>query len=174
MLFRSFVVVVSHVGSETSTSVEPIISPIILNVWALHISDPFISIDALEVLEVKILSVIDDCHSMMGCLHASCLHVLDMFLTYYFQFITDWGNKILLVDVLKIHISTSFLLVIYLCFLFIPYIKKGKHNRTGIFMKGTAGRDSSALMKLPSNFLALSLRVPRIQQKVQPYVFLIL
>uniref|UniRef100_A0A7N2L7I8 ARM repeat superfamily protein n=1 Tax=Quercus lobata TaxID=97700 RepID=A0A7N2L7I8_QUELO len=39
-------------GSETSTSVEPIISPIILNVWALHISDPFISIDALEVLEV--------------------------------------------------------------------------------------------------------------------------
>lgn len=38
-------------GNESSTSVEPIISPIILNVWALHVSDPFISIDALEVLE---------------------------------------------------------------------------------------------------------------------------
>lgn len=55
-------------------------------------------------------------------------------------------------DVLKIHINTSFLLEIYLSFLFIPYIKKGKHNGTGIFMEG----DSSALMKLPSNFLALS------------------
>ncbi|XP_052199036.1 uncharacterized protein LOC127806080 isoform X1 [Diospyros lotus] len=38
-------------GGEASASIEPIISPIILNMWASHISDPFISIDALEVLE---------------------------------------------------------------------------------------------------------------------------
>lgn len=35
-------------------SIEPILSPIILNVWAQHVSDPFISIDAVEVLEVSI------------------------------------------------------------------------------------------------------------------------
>ncbi|XP_020110615.1 importin-9 isoform X3 [Ananas comosus] len=38
-------------GHSQSTSIEPIISPIILNVWAQHVSDPFISIDAVEVLE---------------------------------------------------------------------------------------------------------------------------
>ncbi|PSR91229.1 Importin-9 like [Actinidia chinensis var. chinensis] len=38
-------------GQEASASIEPTISPIILNMWASHISDPFISIDALEVLE---------------------------------------------------------------------------------------------------------------------------
>ncbi|KAG2574260.1 importin-9-like isoform X3 [Panicum virgatum] len=38
-------------GGEQSTLIEPIISPIILDVWAQHISDPFISIDAIEVLE---------------------------------------------------------------------------------------------------------------------------
>ncbi|XVE91743.1 hypothetical protein REPUB_Repub01dG0037300 [Reevesia pubescens] len=38
-------------GHESSASAEPIISPIILNMWALHVSDPFISIDAIEVLE---------------------------------------------------------------------------------------------------------------------------
>ncbi|KAM7276774.1 hypothetical protein ACFE04_018640 [Oxalis oulophora] len=32
-------------------SIEPIISPIILNVWASHVSDPFISTEAVEVLE---------------------------------------------------------------------------------------------------------------------------
>ncbi|KAJ0037329.1 hypothetical protein Pint_23386 [Pistacia integerrima] len=31
---------------------EPILSPVILNTWALHVSDPFISIDVIEVLEV--------------------------------------------------------------------------------------------------------------------------
>jgi hypothetical protein len=41
-----------NVGGEQSTSIEPIISPIILDVWAQHIADPFISIDAIEVLEV--------------------------------------------------------------------------------------------------------------------------
>ncbi|KAA8529237.1 hypothetical protein F0562_033964 [Nyssa sinensis] len=38
-------------GHEASASIEPIISPIILNMWASHVSDPFISIDAVEVLE---------------------------------------------------------------------------------------------------------------------------
>ncbi|KAL5179987.1 Importin-9 [Glycine soja] len=38
-------------GHESSTLVEHMISPVILNVWASHVSDPFISIDALEVLE---------------------------------------------------------------------------------------------------------------------------
>lgn len=38
-------------GHEATVSIEPIISPIILNMWALHVSDPFIGIDALEILE---------------------------------------------------------------------------------------------------------------------------
>ncbi|OVA12506.1 hypothetical protein BVC80_9011g12 [Macleaya cordata] len=38
-------------GHEALVSIEPIISPMILNMWALHVSDPFISIDAVEVLE---------------------------------------------------------------------------------------------------------------------------
>ncbi|RZC58374.1 hypothetical protein C5167_005683 [Papaver somniferum] len=38
-------------GHEKLVSIEPIISPMILNMWALHVSDPFISIDAVEVLE---------------------------------------------------------------------------------------------------------------------------
>ncbi|RVW45481.1 Importin-9 [Vitis vinifera] len=38
-------------GDEASAAIEPIISPIILNTWASHVSDPFISIDAVEVLE---------------------------------------------------------------------------------------------------------------------------
>lgn len=33
-------------------TIEPVISPIILDVWSQHVSDPFISIDAVEVLEV--------------------------------------------------------------------------------------------------------------------------
>lgn len=41
-----------NVGGEQSTLIEPVISPIILDVWAQHIADPFISIDAVEVLEV--------------------------------------------------------------------------------------------------------------------------
>ncbi|KDP29326.1 hypothetical protein JCGZ_18247 [Jatropha curcas] len=36
---------------EASELVESIIAPVILNMWALHVSDPFISIDAIEVLE---------------------------------------------------------------------------------------------------------------------------
>ncbi|KAK2994344.1 hypothetical protein RJ640_017856 [Escallonia rubra] len=48
-------------GHEASVSIEPILSPIILNVWASHVSDPFISIDALEVLEAI--------KNSPGCLH---------------------------------------------------------------------------------------------------------
>ncbi|EXB44967.1 hypothetical protein L484_026556 [Morus notabilis] len=40
-------------GHELSASIEPIISPVILNMWVSHVSDPFISIDAIEVLEPK-------------------------------------------------------------------------------------------------------------------------
>ncbi|KAL6520028.1 hypothetical protein OROHE_017171 [Orobanche hederae] len=38
-------------GHEVAASIEPVISPIMLSMWASHVSDPFISIDALEVLE---------------------------------------------------------------------------------------------------------------------------
>lgn len=40
------------VGGELSASIEPILSPVILKMWASHVSDPFISIDLIEVLEV--------------------------------------------------------------------------------------------------------------------------
>jgi hypothetical protein len=55
-------------GDEASASVEHIISPIILNMWALHVSDPFISIDALEVLEAI--------KSSPGCIHPLVSRVL--------------------------------------------------------------------------------------------------
>uniref|UniRef100_A0A2P2M7S1 Importin-9 isoform X1 n=1 Tax=Rhizophora mucronata TaxID=61149 RepID=A0A2P2M7S1_RHIMU len=46
-------------GHEASAaSIESIISPVILNVWASHVSDPFISIYAIEVLEVFISSIV--------------------------------------------------------------------------------------------------------------------
>ncbi|XP_078159588.1 ARM repeat superfamily protein isoform X1 [Carex rostrata] len=38
-------------AGEQFALVESVLSPIILNVWAQHISDPFISIDAVDVLE---------------------------------------------------------------------------------------------------------------------------
>lgn len=38
-------------GHDASSTVEPVLSPIILNTWATHVSDPFVSIDAIEVLE---------------------------------------------------------------------------------------------------------------------------
>lgn len=37
---------------QASAAAESTISPLVLNVWAKHVSDPFISIDALEILEV--------------------------------------------------------------------------------------------------------------------------
>ncbi|KAJ8637202.1 hypothetical protein MRB53_011469 [Persea americana] len=38
-------------GHDALTSIEPIISPALLNLWAENVSDPFISIDIVEVLE---------------------------------------------------------------------------------------------------------------------------
>ncbi|KAL0424819.1 UNVERIFIED_CONTAM: hypothetical protein Sradi_1016700 [Sesamum radiatum] len=53
---------------EVSASIEPVVSPTILNMWASHVSDPFISIDALEVLEaIKIAP---------GCIHPLVSRVL--------------------------------------------------------------------------------------------------
>ncbi|KAL3824041.1 hypothetical protein ACJIZ3_020070 [Penstemon smallii] len=55
-------------GHEVSLSIEPIISPIILNMWASHVSDPFISIDALEVLEAI--------KNAPGCIHPLVARIL--------------------------------------------------------------------------------------------------
>lgn len=38
-------------GHEAVVTIEPIISPMMLNMWATNVSDPFISSDAVEVLE---------------------------------------------------------------------------------------------------------------------------
>ncbi|XP_065880084.1 uncharacterized protein [Euphorbia lathyris] len=53
---------------EVSAVVESVISPVILNMWALHVSDPFISIDAIEVLEA-----IKDAP---GCIHPLVSRIL--------------------------------------------------------------------------------------------------
>ncbi|KAH1111483.1 hypothetical protein GYH30_010038 [Glycine max] len=50
---------------ESSTLVEHMISPVILNVWASHVSDPFISIDALEAIK-----------SIVGCVHPLVSRIL--------------------------------------------------------------------------------------------------
>ncbi|WJX57866.1 uridine/cytidine kinase [Trifolium repens] len=55
-------------GNESPEIVERVISPVILNVWASHISDPFISIDALEVLEAI--------KSIPGCIHPLVSRIL--------------------------------------------------------------------------------------------------
>lgn len=52
-------------GQEIASSIEPVISPLILNTWVSHVSDPFISIDAIEVLEVRLWSVYDRCHNLL-------------------------------------------------------------------------------------------------------------
>ncbi|KDO70163.1 hypothetical protein CISIN_1g046316mg [Citrus sinensis] len=51
-----------------TASMEPMISPLILNIWALHVSDPFISIDAIEVLEAIKCSP--------GCIHQLASRIL--------------------------------------------------------------------------------------------------
>ncbi|KAL6573639.1 hypothetical protein OROHE_002098 [Orobanche hederae] len=55
-------------GHEVAASIEPVISPIMLNMWASHVSDPFISIDALEVLEAI--------KEAPGCIHPLVSRVL--------------------------------------------------------------------------------------------------
>ncbi|XP_073314450.1 uncharacterized protein [Primulina huaijiensis] len=55
-------------GHGILASIEPVISPIILNMWASHVSNPFISIDALEVLEAI--------KNATGCIHPLVSRVL--------------------------------------------------------------------------------------------------
>ncbi|XP_010532428.1 PREDICTED: importin-9 [Tarenaya hassleriana] len=55
-------------GHEASASIESIISPVILNVWVAHVSDPFISIDVIEVLEAI--------KNSPGCLHPLTSRIL--------------------------------------------------------------------------------------------------
>ncbi|CAL5189135.1 unnamed protein product [Lathyrus oleraceus] len=55
-------------GHESPALVERVISPVILNVWASHVLDPFISIDALEVLEAI--------KSIPGCIHPLVSRIL--------------------------------------------------------------------------------------------------
>ncbi|XP_073131458.1 uncharacterized protein [Henckelia pumila] len=55
-------------GDGILASIEPVISPIILNMWASHVSNPFIIIDALEVLEAI--------KNATGCIHPLVSRVL--------------------------------------------------------------------------------------------------
>ncbi|XP_048228950.1 importin-9 isoform X2 [Ricinus communis] len=55
-------------GHEVSAMVESIISPVILNMWAVHVSDPFISIEAIEALEAI--------KNVPGCIHLLVSRVL--------------------------------------------------------------------------------------------------
>ncbi|XP_004490293.1 uncharacterized protein [Cicer arietinum] len=55
-------------GNESPAIVEQVVSPVILNVWASHVSDPFISVDALEVLEAI--------KSIPGCIHSLVSRIL--------------------------------------------------------------------------------------------------
>ncbi|KAK4765273.1 hypothetical protein SAY86_026363 [Trapa natans] len=56
------------VGCKASAAIEPIVSPVILNAWASHISDPFISSDVIEILEAI--------KNAPGCLHPLVLRIL--------------------------------------------------------------------------------------------------
>ncbi|KAL1807817.1 hypothetical protein ACET3Z_024807 [Daucus carota] len=56
-----------HESTEFS-SIEPLISPVILGMWALHVSDPFVSIDALEILEAI--------KNAPGCVHPLVSRIL--------------------------------------------------------------------------------------------------
>ncbi|XP_043701110.1 importin-9 isoform X2 [Telopea speciosissima] len=55
-------------GHEAAASIEPIISPIVLNMWAENVSDPFISIDAVDVLEAI--------KNSPGCIHPLVSRIL--------------------------------------------------------------------------------------------------
>ncbi|XP_050947055.1 uncharacterized protein LOC103489226 isoform X2 [Cucumis melo] len=55
-------------GGELSASIEPILSPVILKMWASHVSDPFISIDLIEVLEAI--------KNSPGCIHSLASRIL--------------------------------------------------------------------------------------------------
>ncbi|KAJ8548086.1 hypothetical protein K7X08_021322 [Anisodus acutangulus] len=55
-------------GPELAVSIEPVLSPIILTMWASNVADPFVSIDALEVLEAI--------KNAPGCIHPVVSRVL--------------------------------------------------------------------------------------------------
>ncbi|CAN4124710.1 unnamed protein product [Withania somnifera] len=55
-------------GPELVVSIEPVLSPIILNMWLSNVADPFVSIDALDVLEAI--------KSAPGCTHLVVSRVL--------------------------------------------------------------------------------------------------
>lgn len=54
----TFVIAMRITGHEAMASIEPILSPVILDLWAADVSDPFSSIDALEVLEVTFFLIL--------------------------------------------------------------------------------------------------------------------
>lgn len=41
------------IDDQAAAAAEPVISPLLLNIWALNVSDPFISFDSLDTLEVR-------------------------------------------------------------------------------------------------------------------------
>lgn len=51
---------------QAALAAEPIISPLLLNTWALNVSDPFISIDSLDTLEVR-LKLLPFCAFLVIC-----------------------------------------------------------------------------------------------------------
>lgn len=57
-LVYPFLFCLFYKGCKASAAIEPIVSPVILNAWASHISDPFISSDVIEILEVIMLTIV--------------------------------------------------------------------------------------------------------------------
>lgn len=86
------------VGGELSSSIEPILSPVILKMWASHVSDPFISIDLIEVLEVILAKhtrtyvFIDFCVSILTGLYG--ILILHQFLLLFFFQVQSFGKKL--------------------------------------------------------------------------------
>ncbi|BBN19279.1 importin-9 [Marchantia polymorpha subsp. ruderalis] len=62
-------------NGQASAAAESTISPLVLNVWAKHVSDPFISIDALEILEAI--------KEVPGCLEPLAALVLPVLATIF-------------------------------------------------------------------------------------------
>ncbi|PKI40398.1 hypothetical protein CRG98_039244 [Punica granatum] len=55
-------------GCKASAAIEPIVSPVILNTWASHVSDPFVSSDVIEILEAI--------KNAPGCIHPLVSRIL--------------------------------------------------------------------------------------------------
>lgn len=80
-----YLLVVAH---EASAVVESIVSPVILHTWALHISDPFISIDAIDVLEVT-HTLLCICFLFLPVI-ISLLSTLGAIYSYRMNCVGDW------------------------------------------------------------------------------------